>query len=395
LYGVKLSLKLCFINPTRQRRAVVYELAKQLARYKKYEITILQPSKRGELRAGTHLPQTNNIDIVYFPAFFFSSVSYNIPFLNREVKVLHRLLLEKGCDIIQACDYDYLSSIAPILIKRKHRIPIVLTNDAFPGYSWFYGNSLIDASAKLYTYGIGKWILNSYDRVILLYTKALKEIEKFGVPTERVCAIPNGIDTEYFKLDLDASFLRAKFSIERNEKVLLFVGRLVTVKRVDILIMLTKSLIKEGFKIKTVIVGDGPQRKYYEGLSTSIKKHVVFVGHIPKSQVSRYYLLADIFILPSLSEGLPTVLLEASAAGKPCVATDVNGVSDIIVDGRTGYLVQKSDVGGFKRYVKMLLENEGVLKRFGSNAAKFVKENFSWSVIVDKYEKVYQEILSQ
>ena len=389
------SLKLCFINPTRQRRAVVYELAKQLARYKKYEITILQPSKRGRLRAEACPPQINNIDIVYFPAFFFSSFSYNVPFINKEIKVIHRLLLEKKCEIIQACDYDYLSSIAPILVKRKHRIPIVLTNDAFPGYSWFYGNSFIDASAKLYTYSIGKRILNSYDKVILLYTKALKEIEKFGVPTERACAIPNGIDSEYFKLDLDASFLRAKFSIEPDEKVLLFVGRLATVKRIETLIKLTKSLIKEGFKIKTVIVGDGPQRKYYEALSRPIKKHVVFVGHVPKSQVFSYYLLADIFILPSLSEGLPTVLLEASAAGKPCVATDVNGVSDIVVHEKTGYLVQKSDVDGFKRYVRMLLENESVLRRFGGNAAKFVKENFNWSVVVGKYEKIYREILSQ
>ena len=389
------SLKLCFINPTRQQRAVVYELAKQLTRYKKYEITILQPSKRGKLRAEACPPQTNNIDIVYFPVFFFSSFSYNVPFINKEIKVLNRLLLEKKCEIIQACDYDYLSSIAPILVKRKHKIPIVLTNDAFPGYSWFYGNSFIDASAKLYTYGIGKRILNSYDKVILLYTKALKEIEKFGVPTERVCAIPNGIDSEYFKLDLDASFLRAKFSIEPDEKVLLFVGRLATVKRIEVLIKLTKSLIKEGFKIKTVIVGDGPQRKYYEELSRLIKKHVVFVGYVPKSQVYRYYFLADIFILPSLSEGLPSVLLEASAAGKPCVATDVNGVSDIVVHEKTGYLVQKSDVDGFKRYVRMLLENESVLRRFGGNAAKFVKENFNWSVVVGKYEKIYREILSQ
>jgi len=388
-------LKLCFINPTRQQRAVVYELAKQLTRYKKYEITILQPSKRGKLRAEACPPQTNNIDIVYFPVFFFSSFSYNVPFINKEIKVLNRLLLEKKCEIIQACDYDYLSSIAPILVKRKHKIPIVLTNDAFPGYSWFYGNSFIDASAKLYTYGIGKRILNSYDKVILLYTKALKEIEKFGVPTERVCAIPNGIDSEYFKLDLDASFLRAKFSIEPDEKVLLFVGRLATVKRIEVLIKLTKSLIKEGFKIKTVIVGDGPQRKYYEELSRLIKKHVVFVGYVPKSQVYRYYFLADIFILPSLSEGLPSVLLEASAAGKPCVATDVNGVSDIVVHEKTGYLVQKSDVDGFKRYVRMLLENESVLRRFGGNAAEFVKENFNWSVVVGKYEKIYREILSQ
>jgi glycosyltransferase involved in cell wall biosynthesis len=303
--------------------------------------------------------------------------------------------LEKKCEIIQACDYDYLSSIAPILVKRKHKIPIVLTNDAFPGYSWFYGSSFIDASAKLYTYSIGKRILNSYDKVILLYTKALKEIEKFGVPTERACAIPNGIDADYFKLDLDASFLRAKFSIEPDEKVLLFVGRLATVKRIETLIKLTKSLINEGFKIKTVIVGDGPQRKFYEALSRPIREHVVFVGHVPKSQVFSYYLLADIFILPSLSEGLPTVLLEASAAGKPCVATDVNGVSDIVVHEKTGYLVQKSDVAGFKRYVRMLLENESVLRRFGSNAAKFVKENFNWNVVVGKYEKIYREILSQ
>lgn len=387
--------KLCFVNPGETRRTVVYELAKHLTKNGNCEITIVQPSRDSKLGDNFYSQWIDGLEVMFFPAFFLPNISYNVPLLHKEIEILVKLFHDKKYEIIQAVDYDYLTSIAPIIVKKKCKTPIILTSDALPGYSWFYGDRFVDAIAKMYTFSIGKKILNSYDRVVFLYSRALEEVEKFGVSRERAYVIPNGVDVDKFSRSSGLDQLRAKLSLNDDEKVLLFVGRLAKVKRVEVLIALTKSLVNDGFKIRTVIVGDGPSRRYYEELSRSLARNITFVGHVPHKEVSKYYNLADVFVLPSLSEGLPTVLLEASAAGKPCVATNVNGVPDIVVHGKTGYLVQKLDVDGFKRYVRLLLENESVLKRFGNNAAKFVQENFDWDVVVGKYEKIYREILSQ
>jgi len=376
-------------------RTVVYELAKYLAMKKNYEITILQPSRRHRFAKKTYSKFIHgDIETIYFPSFFPLNISYTVPLFHKEIEILCKLLSKLKCEIIQACDYEYLTSIAPIFAKRRYGIPIIITSDSLTGYSWFYGNTTIDAAAKLYTYSIGKWILNSYDRVVFLYRKASEEVKKFGVSPDKVFTIPNGVNLENFKSQSDVGKLRAELSIKQDERVLLFVGRLATVKRVEILIALTKSLLEEGFRVKTVIVGDGPRREYYETLSRSIKNNVIFIGHVPRNQVYKYYLIADVFVLPSFSEGLPTVLLEASVAGKPSVASNVNGVSDIIVHEETGYLVERSDINSYNRYVKLLLTDENLRKRMGKKAAEYVKENFNWDVITEKYEQVYQQVVN-
>ena len=345
------------------------------------------------LRDRTRIQLTNNIDIIYFPSFFLPNINYNIPSFRKETKILRKLLLEEKCEIVQACDYDYLSSIAPVLVKKRYKTPIVLTTDAFPGYSWSYGNSFIDATAKLYTYSIGKMILCSYNAVVLLYKALSEEAKTLGVPSERIHVIPNGVDYEQFRQILDLDALKARLSVRDDERVLLYVGRLSNAKRIEILITLTKTLLKEGFKLKTIIVGEGPYRRRLERFSRSIEKNIVFTGYIPHSQIPKYYLLADIFVLPSLSEGLPTVLLEAAAAGKPCVASNVNGVPDIVIHKETGFLVDKLDLDSYVHYVKLLLTDENLLRRMGKKAEKHTKESFNWSAIVNQYDRMYRQLV--
>jgi glycosyltransferase involved in cell wall biosynthesis len=383
------------VNPNRAQRTVVYELAKHLVNRGNHEITIVQPTHGSGLGDQFHSQRIDGLEVMFFPTFFLRSISYNIPLLHKEIKVLMKLFHDKKYDIIQACAYFYPTSFAPIIVKRKCKIPIVLTSDVLPGYSWFYGKRFVDAIAKMYTFSIGKKILNSYDKVVLLYSRTLEEVENFGVSKERACVIPNGVDVENFSRSSDIDQLRAKLSLKDDEKVLLFVGRLAKVKRVEVLITLTKSLIKEGFRLKTLLVGDGPDRRLYEKLARPIKDNIIFIGQVPHTEIAKYYSLADVFVLPSLSEGLPQVLLEASATGKPCVATSVNGTSDIIVHGKTGYLVERWNIEAYHDYVKVLLEDEQLSKKMGSMAVQFVKENFSWDVVMNKYEKIYREIMSQ
>lgn len=387
-------MKLCFISPYKGRRIVVHELAKYLVKKKKFEVTILQPSSDPKLTRKTS-PELidGNVERIYFRSRFLRNIAYTLPYFHKEFKTLYTLVSKLKCEIIQSCNYSYLTSVVPIFIGKRYSIPLILTEQALPGYSWFYGGAFIDAVAKLYTYGLGKWIISSYDRVVLITKRVSEEITKFGVPRKKILWIPNGVDLEGFSSDVDSSKLQDELSIKQDDKVLLFVGRLAKVKRVEILIALTKLLQKESFRVKTVVVGDGPSREYYEKLARSIKADVIFTGWVPRQQLHNYYRMASVFVLPSLSEGLPTVLLEASAAGKPCVASNVGGVPDIIVHGKTGYLAKRLDIYSYLHYVKILLTDEELSKRMGKNAAEHVDKNFKWDTIVDKYEKLYREVL--
>ena len=388
-------MKLCLINPTEMHRAVVYELAKYLVRKKNYEIIILQPSADCRSKGKMYSDHIfSNIETIYLPSFFLRKLYYTLPNFCREFDVLCKLVSELGCEIIQACNYFYLTSIVPIFVKKKSHIPIILTENVLPGYTWFYGNAIIDSVAKLYTYSVGRWVLNSYDRLVLLTKKCTRAMEEFGVPREKISRIPNGIDLESFKLDLDIGRLRDELSIKQDDKVLLFIGRLAQVKRVEIIIALTKLLLKDGFNIKTIIVGDGPSREYYEKLAEPIKTNVIFTGWLHRKQTFKYYHIADVFVLPSLSEGLPTVLLEASATGKPCVASNVGGISDIVLHEQTGYLVDRSKINLYAHYVKTLLTNDDLSRKMGQKATEYVEENFNWDTIVNKYDKMYRQIVN-
>lgn len=381
------------MNPTEIHRAAVYELARHLVMKKGYEITILQPSGRSRpKRKNSSGNIRNDIKVENLPSLFIQKFYYTMPLIHEQLRLLRELVDKMGSQIIQTCEYSYLTSIAPIFMKKRNNIPIVLTSSSLPGYSWFYGHAIVDTIAKAYTYSVGKWILNSYDRIVLLHEKASRAVENFGVPAEHIFTIPNGVDSESFRFVPGVDETRTELSIG-NDKVLLFVGRLAKVKRVEILIALTNALLEEGLDVKTIIVGDGPCKAYYEKLAEPINKSVIFTGWLHRTQTFKFYQIADVFVLPSLSEGLPTVLLEASAAGKPSVASNVSGVSDIVIHGETGYLVRKFDIDSYKTYVKNLLEDDDLARKMGARASEYVKENFNWDVVVDKYEKLYQGIL--
>jgi glycosyltransferase involved in cell wall biosynthesis len=389
--------RICFINPTKLPKAEIYDLANHLPR-KKFDVVILQPKAVAPTQSSEERlfssEGRNNFEVIGFPCLFVPGINYTVPLFRKQLKIVLSLLEEKKFDIIQVADYFYMTSVLPALIKRRHDIPIILTVNALPGYSWYFGDIGVDLVAKIYTHSIGRFILNSYDRVIPLYRKISEEVGMLGVPREKISVIPNGVDFEKFDGNRDGDELRNELLIKDDEKVLLFVGRLVKVKRVNILVKVTERLLKEGFNVKTVIVGDGPMRKYYEKLSRSLGDNVLFTGYVPKKRLLTFYYMADIFILPSLSEGLPAVLLEASAAGRPCVASCVNGVPDIIEHWKTGFLTRNSSASAYYHFAKILLTDEDVSERMGKNAREHVRKNFDWNTIVKKYMDIYSKILA-
>lgn len=378
-------MKICLINPADIPRTEIFDLGYHLS-LKGHEVSILYPTRKIIL--------DGKVKTIPFPAYFLPKIHYTIPDFFKEYEIISKLVKEDEYEVIQACDYDYLTSLPAVIAGRKLNVPVILTTDAFPGVSWYFGNHFVDLAAKIYTHTLGKFMIDSCDKFVILSKELLKDALRIGIPEKKVYVIPNGVDFKQFNPDVDGNNLRKKLNINNDEKVLLFVGRLSLVKRIDIILDISKKFLKSDLKIKTIIVGEGEYGSYYRQMADSLK-NIMFVGSVPHKDLHEYFAIADIFLLPSLSEGLPNVLLEASACGKPIVATNTGGISDIVIHGETGYLVKPDDIDSYFHYVELLLNDENLSRQLGNNGYEHVSKEFSWDVIIEKYENIYKTMVKK
>jgi len=237
------------------------------------------------------------------------------------------LALKKICpDIIHI--HSISSGLPGLLSKKIWRIPYIVTCHGSDVYlSWKFKK----IRAKL--------VLKDADMVIALTEYMQKEIQKLY--SKKVVVIPNGIELDCFDV-LPKEEIRTKLGIKEDEKILIFVGTLRSIKGVKYLIQAMKSIIQQDPKIKLMLVGDGEEKQSLKALSKelNIEKNIKFVGEVPHKNISEYLAAADIFVLPSLSEGFSIVVLEAMASGLPIVATNVKGVPEIVKNGVNGFLVE-------------------------------------------------------
>ena len=319
-----------------------------------------------------------------------------LPYPHSWVKELFTMVRKASCDLIHVCDYEYLTSMCPILIKKSYDIPAIIVNDSLLGIGGYsLGSPILDLLSRVYTRSLGKTILEGYDRVVLLYSNLAEQARELGISSHKIATIPNGIDTneiDHLRKSVDFANTRRKYGIKEDERVILFIGRLVSVKRIHILISVIKKLVERGYKVRALIVGDGPLRSRLESMASPLRNKITFTGSLFGEEKYGCYAAADLFMLPSQSEGLPTVLLESSAMGLPAVATNVNGIPDIIIHNETGFLVDKSNLESFEKYAETLIENEDLAKKMGRKAREHMKATFSWGIIAKKYEKTYQSL---
>ena len=175
--------------------------------------------------------------------------------------------------------------------------------------------------------------------------------------------------------------------------MVLFSGRLVTVKRVDWLLQAMAPLLAANPQLLLVVVGDGPERPKLESLSKTlgIVEQVRFQGWVDR--MADWYATADLVVIGSSWEGTPLAIIEAMASARAAVSTDVGGVRDIIEDGLTGLVVGMDDDKAFRRAVHELVSDPARRDRMGSNAAA-ASERFSSDRLVDDLDQLYRRLLT-
>ncbi|MFQ5640276.1 MAG: glycosyltransferase [bacterium] len=236
-----------------------------------------------------------------------------------------------------------------------------------------------------------KFAMNFCDKVISVsHATAKWLVEKRGVSKQKVMVIPYGVNLELFHEGGNEA-LRKSLGVSEKETLIGVVARLHPQKGHRYLIEAAESLVRDFPALKFAFVGDGELRTELEQRikAAKLEKHFLFLGF--RNDVKDLLRTFDIFVLPSLYEGLPNVILEAMASGLPVVATAVDGTPELIEDDVTGYLVPPKDPAALATKISALLKDEKRRHDFGSRGRRRIEEEYSLEKQVENFQNLYEK----
>jgi glycosyltransferase involved in cell wall biosynthesis len=219
-------------------------------------------------------------------------------------------------------------------------------------------------------------------------------VEHHGYRAERLAVIPNFLEPDTFgELPPAERFARrAALGIPTGRWVVGIVARLTPVKNHVLLLRAVRRLTAAGPSVHIVIVGDGPERARLEQLAAEweLGGNITFTGTLPNRP--NPHALFDVSALTSRSEGFPNAVVEAMAAGRPVVATDVGGVRDAVTDGITGLLVPDDDDAAFAAALERLRSDAGLAASLGRAGQQVARDRFSEEVVLNQLIALYEEL---
>ncbi|HYR75327.1 MAG TPA: glycosyltransferase [Pyrinomonadaceae bacterium] len=264
-----------------------------------------------------------------------------------------------------------------------------------PWVAFHHGYTSTDRKMRVYN-RLDRWSLPATDRIITVCQAFARDLSRnTGVALDDISVLHNSIRPQLPATDTEAQAVRSRFGIADDESLILAVGRLSKEKAHIDLIAAFSGLRKSTPEVnaKLMIVGEGPERGRLEAAANSFgcKESVVFAGQV--SNVWPFYFAADVFVLPSHSEGSPNVLLEAMAAGIPIVATDVGGVPEMVEHNQSALLVPASDRPTLGAAIARVLTEDDLAQRLTENASSLVGTRYSPENYVRTLVEIYREVV--
>jgi glycosyltransferase involved in cell wall biosynthesis len=221
---------------------------------------------------------------------------------------------------------------------------------------------------------IDRLLLNYTDRIICVCRSDYDKAIAAGVATiDQTSIVYNGIELAKFSIPLDQATARQLFNLDPNEFIFGNVGRLHEQKGHKFLLQAMAQMTNQS---RLIIVGDGRLREQLMILAAELKisDRVLFLG--ARADINEFLSAINVFIMPSLWEGQPIALLEALAIGKPCIASSVDGIPEIITDGINGYLVSPKDVETLAKAMDLAIEQPELLQTLSRCSPKTISPKF-------------------
>ena len=289
-------------------------------------------------------------------------------------------------DVIHA--HDWLVAYSAKSIKESYNIPLISTIHATESGR----NSGIHDETQRYI-NDSEWMLTYESFEVIVNSNYMKnEVQRlFGLPYDKINVIPNGVNLQLFSnVNIDYDF-RRQYAMD-NEKIILYVGRLVYEKGIQNLIAAMPKVLDRYHDSKLIICGRGgmidelrEQVKYL-----GIENKVYFAGYCDSKKMQKMYKCADVAVFPSTYEPFGIVAIESMLSGTPTIVSDVGGLNEIIEHGVTGMKSYAGNANSIADSVLALLFDPKLCANISQNAIKKVKENYNWSKITDSTYYVYQ-----
>ncbi len=219
---------------------------------------------------------------------------------------------------------------------------------------------------------------------------------QFKVPEEKIWVIPIGIDPRRFDRSPNRDEIRALHGVKRHEKLIVFVGRLTSQKGCEYLIR-ALPYISKYHNVKLLVVGDGYMRPELEKIASSTGEswRTRFLGFLQDSELTDLLLCSDVMVIPSVYEPFGVVALEGMAAGVPVIASNIDGLAEIIRHEENGLLTYPRDSSSIAWAVSRILSDPTNTARLIENAKKDIATRFSWDAIAKLTLQAYQKALGQ
>jgi glycosyltransferase involved in cell wall biosynthesis len=326
-------------------------------------------------------PQWPIASEVSLPCLYKSTI-YTIPTLKSS-KVLTRALRELKPDLVHAS--LTLSPLDFVLPEICAELGISLVSTFHPPFE--RKPRTLTSSTQHLTYQLYAPFLANYDQTIVFSDIQRDVLVKLNVPPERVAVIPNGVDVQ--KYSPGYSPVKDEFQAER---LFVYQGRIALEKNVEALLKAWKQS-NLGPKCKLLIMGDGPLATSLQA-SYNLEHNIIWLGYVADEQ-RRIEILrgCDVFILPSLVEGLSLSLLEAMACGLACIATDVGADAEAIADGAGVILSTQRVTTQLKTLLPLFKDQPELAQLMGQKARQRVLERYTLSRNITQLEHLYEQVL--
>ncbi len=297
------------------------------------------------------------------------------------VKALVNLIKNENPDVVQCNGSDTLKYMVAASYFTN-RIPITYRNISTIS-EW------IDSSLKLYIYKI---LFKRVDHVTTVGSESIQDlINTLNYPKEKTSVIRRGIPIKFFHSKIP-HYLREELGLKGDEKIVIHIGNFSPEKNHEFLLDVFFEIKKKNPEVKLVCVGDGVT---FQSIKQKIKKQnledtVFLLGF--RKDIPELLAQADCFALASKIEGVPGVILEAASQRVPSVATNVGGVPEVLINGKTGFIIEDFNKSEYKSRLISLVTNSALNKELGDNAFNLVKKEFDPLNNARKFEKLYAQL---
>jgi glycosyltransferase involved in cell wall biosynthesis len=307
------------------------------------------------------------------------------PHLRTSLRELTEHLELQKANVLIA--HGYKSNLLGRIAARRAGIPIVSVSRGWTG-----------ENVKVRVYEtLDRFNLRFMDAVVCVSDGQARKVRRASVPSKKIRVIRNAARLDAFRQPAPEgrAELRKIAGAIDGEVVIVAAGRLSPEKGFSVLVEAAAAVHRTGLSCRFVLFGGGTERATLERRITELglSAHFVLAGF--REDLDRLLPWADVVVLPSFTEGLPNVALEASAAGVPVVATAVGGTPEVICQGVTGYLVPPGDPSALAERLIELCSNEALRRRLGEAGRKYMQDHFSFEAQAQAYQRLLTELVNR